>query len=361
MLDQIFAYQLEKKKSVTVKRQDFERKYKNSSILITGGAGSIGVALIRELCKLSLKELIVLDISELSIFNLKNELSNLSFDVIFKICDIKEKENVRDIIEQYSPNTIIHAAAYKHVVLMEENPEQAYKTNYLASVNLFEIAKQQKVSDFVFVSTDKAVEPRNIMGLSKKMFELYLKNDHSKSISKKILRFGNVINSSGSLIPLIKEQIKYDRQLEVRGKRTERYFIHPVTLANTILNILTLPYEMSLFLIEMGKPVKIIEIINAVKVELDSDKRVEEIELYLSEKREESLLESYESTSSLEKYNCYNVHYNSDLEDNVYGYCFKQFKSLELKGRAFRKDKLTSLINSIKYSNFAKNNNDLYE
>lgn len=360
MLDQIFKAQFTKKDRIKVKRVDFAEKYQYATILITGGAGSIGSALVNELCKLQVKRIVVLDLSELSVFNLKNAHSHhVNVEFVYKVCDVRNEKGIENIIQEFEPTTIIHAAAYKHVQLMEDNPEQAYLTNYLGSIKLFDLAKKLKVPEFIFVSTDKAVEPINMMGLSKKMVEMYLKRETSSLTSIKIIRFGNVLKSSGSLIPEIKRQISSCEDLLIRNKESERYFIHSQVLACTILNILTLSVVKEVYLIEMGLPISILKVFQKMKELLNSDKRIREVDMYSSEKVKESLLENYEYTETIDGYNCFRVKSNNLVEDHIYGDYFNQFKSLENKDFSSIKEELAYLLNSIKYSTFAKNNKNL--
>ncbi|MFD2568104.1 polysaccharide biosynthesis protein [Pseudotenacibaculum haliotis] len=357
MLDNLFKYQQKQKESTHVKWDVFNKKYLDKTILITGGAGTIGAEIVKSLSLSQVKRVIVFDFSEFSIFKLKNELNQdeLIPEIIYKIGDIKDSNRIRELLIEYSPDVIIHTAAYKHLDLMEENAIEAYKNNFLGTKNVFLEALKNNIKEFIFVSTDKAVEPLSIMGLTKKMAEIYLRYSKNDSIQFKIIRFGNVIGSLGSIIPLVKKLIKHDKTITVRDKNTQRFFIYPETVAKTLLNTLTLNSKNTTYLIKMGDPIFIKDIVKAIISEEGKKNQFVEENLLKGEKINESLIENYESKNLVDGYNCYEVIDMSDIKDQPYLEIFNCFTSIESKDYLTQKDYLSKIAKSIKYTTFAKN------
>src|SRR3989344_650092 len=199
-------------------RVSFKNLIKNKVVLVTGDAGSIGSELSRQTAKFNPSLLLLLDQDETGIFNISKELennfSNLNIQPI--IADIRDKEKIKEIFKKFQPKIIFHAAAYKHVPLMEENPDEAVKNNIFGTENLANISLKQGVEKFIFISTDKAVNPTSVMGATKRVSEMicrvYDQKNHTKFIS---VRFGNVLNSRGSVIPIFREQIKRGGPVQV--------------------------------------------------------------------------------------------------------------------------------------------------
>ena len=266
MLEDIFTYQNLQRTNVSLKESLFSEKYRHKTVLITGGAGSIAYNIILNLLESDVKRIIVLDISEYLIFKCKTQLSSKpnAEKLVLRIGDVKDKDTVKDVLYEFNPTVVIHAAALKHVDLGEENLLQFYENNFFGTKVLFDACSSSKVDDFIFLSTDKAVEPRNFMGLTKKMAEIYLQRNISNTLNVRIVRFGNVIMSRGSLIPLVQQQIKDNINIVIRGVETSRYFIYSEVVAKTILNILTLDDKNESYLIKMNKPILIDEIVNGL-------------------------------------------------------------------------------------------------
>lgn len=198
------------------------------TILVTGAGGSIGSEISRQLTRFSPDKILLLGHGENSIYLIHRELQNLSIDseLVPLIADIQDRERIFQIMKDYQPDIVYHAAAHKHVPLMENNPTEATKNNIYGTKNVAEAAKANNVDTFVMVSTDKAVNPPNVMGASKRIAEMIVTGlNESEKISFVAVRFGNVLGSRGSVIPVFKEQIKKGGPITVTDFRMTRYFM----------------------------------------------------------------------------------------------------------------------------------------
>ncbi|MCX7905001.1 MAG: polysaccharide biosynthesis protein, partial [Caloramator sp.] len=206
-----------------------------------GGGGSIGSELCRQIARFNPKKLLILDIYENGAYNLSMELKSqykdLDQEVI--IASIRERERLREIFEKYRPNVVFHAAAHKHVPLMEANPKEAIKNNILGTLNVVRCADEFGVEKFVLISTDKAVNPTNIMGATKRFAEMIIQAYNKVSKTEYVaVRFGNVLGSSGSVIPLFKEQIKKGGPVTVTHPEINRYFMTIPEAAQLVICLL---------------------------------------------------------------------------------------------------------------------------
>ena len=248
----------------------FEKSFSDKTILITGGGGSIGSELVRQIAKLKYKKIIVVDISEFNLFNLKNELNTLSknlniqLNIEYLLFDIKDKNKLESLLSDYSPNIIFHTAAYKHVSLVEANPIISMQNNFIATVDFVDLSIKYKVEKFIYVSTDKAVCPKNLMGVSKRLSELYIQQSNIKK-KYSVVRFGNVVGSSGSVIPIFLDQIRNGGPITVTHENATRYFMTIPDAALLILNASHISAGGEIFILDMGKPKKIIDIANYLK------------------------------------------------------------------------------------------------
>lgn len=237
---------------------------KKQTILITGAAGSIGSELSRQLAAYGTSNLILFDWWENGIYELRNQiLSNFpNANVSYIIGDVKDKSRVEFVINKFKPNTIFHAAAYKHVPLMEDNPNEAIKNNILGTKTVAEAAIKYKVDKFVLISSDKAVNPTNIMGATKRAAEkiISLLAQDQKNTIFCAVRFGNVINSNGSAIPYFERQIKSGGPVTVTHKDITRYFMTIPEAVHLILQSWILGENNDLFVLDMGEPVKIYDL-----------------------------------------------------------------------------------------------------
>lgn len=234
------------------------------TILVSGAGGSIGSEICRQLMKFSVKEIILLGHDEASIYNIYKELKLFETKKIMLspiIANIQDRDNMFKIMERYKPNIVIHAAAYKHVPFMEENPREAIKNNILGTKNIAESAKQANVSEFIMLSTDKAVDPISVMGATKRVAEMILSGLNNSSSTKfSAVRFGNVLNSSGSVVPLFNDQIKRGMPITITDYRMERFFMTIPEASGLVLQAGSLAKRGEVFVLDMGSPVKILDL-----------------------------------------------------------------------------------------------------
>ncbi|WP_133014320.1 polysaccharide biosynthesis protein [Clostridium cuniculi] len=237
----------------------------NKIVLVTGGGGSIGSELCRQIAKFNPKLLLILDIYENNAYDLQNELSykepKLNKKVI--IASVRDKARLNQIISAYRPNIIFHAAAHKHVPLMEDNPSEAIKNNVIGTLNMAQLASQYKVEKFVLISTDKAVNPTNVMGATKRLCEMIVQavnHERGNKTEFVAVRFGNVLGSNGSVIPLFKRQIKNGGPVTLTHKDITRYFMLIPEAAQLVLQAGAYAKGGEIFVLDMGKPVKIYDL-----------------------------------------------------------------------------------------------------
>ncbi|WP_410503929.1 polysaccharide biosynthesis protein [Nonlabens sp. Hel1_33_55] len=269
------------------------------SILVTGGAGSIGSEIVRQVSQYHPKKLIVLDQAESPLHSLELELRknfpNIDFE--FVLADVRKKNRLEHIFQSNDLSVVFHAAAYKHVPLIERNPTEAVQVNILGTITLADLASAYQVDRFVMVSTDKAVNPTNVMGASKRAAEIYVQAlMHSGSSDTKFIttRFGNVLGSNGSVIPYFKEQIKNGGPVTVTHENIIRYFMTIPEACQLVLQAGTMGQGGEVFVFDMGKPVKIMDLarkmIKLSGLEPDTDIEIAVIGLRPGEKLYEELL-----------------------------------------------------------------------
>jgi len=242
--------------------QELLDAYQNQIILITGAAGSIGRELVNQLTAFNYKELILVDSAESALFEVEQELIQKginNFDaVVANICDYSR---IDYLFNHFKPKIVIHAAAYKHVPLMEEHPYEAVNVNVLGTKNIADLSVKYGVDKFILISTDKAVNPTNVMGATKRLAELYINGLENKGQTKfMITRFGNVMGSNGSVIPLFKKQIEAGGPVTVTSEDIERFFIGISEACHLILEAGAAGVGSEVFVFEMGKPVKIYDL-----------------------------------------------------------------------------------------------------
>ncbi|WP_422104559.1 polysaccharide biosynthesis protein [Winogradskyella sp.] len=244
---------------INIKNPDLEDQYDNKVILITGAAGSIGSEICRKVSLYNYKKLILVDNAESALYDIQQEFKQLGLSSIDAIvADVRNKTRIDQIFNQYKPKIVFHAAAYKHVPLMENNPFEAVSVNIGGTKNVADVAVKHSVDKFVLISTDKAVNPTNVMGATKRIAELYVTCLKGKGHTKFITtRFGNVLGSNGSVIPLFKKQIEKGGPLTVTHKEITRYFMTIPEACQLVLEAAAMGNGGEIFVFDMGEPIKI--------------------------------------------------------------------------------------------------------
>ena len=239
------------------------------NILVIGAGGSIGSELCKEIVKLSPKRLILFEINEFALYQLERELStdNPKANILAVLGDINDRQNLNSIMQRYNIETVFHAAAYKHVPMVEKNALAAIRTNIFGTLKCINAALDSGVSSFVFISTDKAVRPTNIMGASKRFAELLLQAIAKEQREMKknetrisMVRFGNVLGSSGSVVPLFNQQIESGGPITVTDPKIIRYFMTIKEAAQLVIQAGAMGKDGEIFLLDMGEPIKIVEL-----------------------------------------------------------------------------------------------------
>ena len=232
-------------------------------VLVTGGGGSIGSELCRQLAAHHPKQLIILDIYENNAYDIQQELSRKypDLDLVVLIASVRNKERIDSIFETYRPNIVYHAAAHKHVPLMEDSPHEAIKNNVFGTYKVAQAADRYGVDKFVLISTDKAVNPTNIMGASKRLCEMLIQSMNRSSRTNYVaVRFGNVLGSNGSVIPLFKKQIAEGGPVTVTHPDIIRYFMTIPEAVSLVLQAGAYAKGGEIFVLDMGEPVKILDL-----------------------------------------------------------------------------------------------------
>jgi FlaA1/EpsC-like NDP-sugar epimerase len=242
-----------------------ETKVKGKAVLVTGAGGSIGSEICRQLCQFSPSKLVLLGHGEYSIYTIEKELTSTfkdtNIEFITEIADIQDRDKIFKIVKNYKPYIIFHAAAHKHVPLMENNPEEAVKNNVFGTKNVADAAHEFGVNTFVLVSTDKAVNPTSVMGATKRISEMIIQDLNRRSKTTFVaVRFGNVLGSRGSVIPLFKEQINSGGPVTVTHPDMERYFMTIPEASKLVIQAGALAKGGEVFVLDMGEPVKIVDL-----------------------------------------------------------------------------------------------------
>ena len=281
-----------------------QREVNDKVVLVSGAAGSIGSEISRQLSLYKCKLIVLIDQAESPLYDLQQELIQKGItNFVAIVSDVRDKHKISRIFNKYKPQRVFHAAAYKHVPLMEKSPYEAIKVNVLGTKNLADLSVKNKIERFVMISTDKAVNPTNVMGASKRIAELYISCLSKKSKKTKFTttRFGNVLGSNGSVIPLFKRQIENGGPLTVTHKEITRYFMTIPEACSLVLEAGTMGKGGEIYIFDMGKSVKIFEIAKRM-IHLSGLKYPEDIDIKITglrpgEKLYEELLADGENTT----------------------------------------------------------------
>ena len=331
---------------------------RGKSVLVTGAGGSIGSQIVREIFKFKPSNLILVDVNENALYMLERDLDfershskeYEGVNYISEIVSIREKEALREVFDKYKPEVVFHAAAHKHVPLMERRPQEAIKNNVFGTKNVMDVAIEKDVERFIMISTDKAVNPANAMGASKRLTEIILQSKGNKYKTKfAAVRFGNVLGSNGSVIPIFKEQIRKGGPITITHRNIIRYFMTIPEAAQLVLQAGYYASEGEIFLLDMGEPVKIIDLAtNLIKLsglEPYKDIAIEEIGLRPGEKMYEELSLDYENS---EKTDNKMIYKNTTLDIDVDKLNVKLDKLQAMLGHATNeeiRDELFNIIN----------------
>lgn len=287
---------------ITIKNSKIAIELMNKSVMVTGGAGSIGSEIVRQICNYDYKSLIVIDSAESALYDLQQELKQNGFhNFIPIVTDIRDKNRMNALFSEHKPNVVFHAAAYKHVPLMEYNSYEAIKINVGGTKNVADLSILHNVEKFVFVSTDKAVNPTNVMGATKRIAEMYISCMQKENKTKFITtRFGNVLGSNGSVIPLFRKQIEKGGPLTLTHKDITRYFMTIPEASQLVLEAGAMGAGGEIFIFDMGESVKIYDLAKNM-IKLSGLRYPEDIDIKITglrpgEKLYEELLANGENT-----------------------------------------------------------------
>ncbi len=287
---------------INIKNQKIEMQLKDKVVLVTGGAGSIGSEIVRQICSYDYKSLIIIDQAESALYDLQQELKQNGYHNFIPIVgDIRDKNRLNAIFQEHKPHMVFHAAAYKHVPLMEYNAYEAIKINIAGTKTVADLSVNHKVEKFVFVSTDKAVNPTNVMGASKRIAEMYISCMEQEKKTKFITtRFGNVLGSNGSVIPLFRKQIEKGGPLTLTHKDVTRYFMTIPEASQLVLEAGAMGEGGEIFIFDMGESIKIFDLAKNM-IKLSGLSYPEDIDIKITglrpgEKLYEELLANGENT-----------------------------------------------------------------
>ena len=246
------------REKIELNLNELQKSLANKTIMVTGGGGSIGFELCYQISKLGPEKIIVLERSEFNLYKVEKKLSDSSVLVEFVLGDLCDKEKLNHVVKKFLPDIIFHAAAYKHVPILEKNAREAIRNNIIGTKNIVDMASHYNCEKFILISTDKAVNPTNVLGASKRIAELYVEDMNNKSSTYFLtVRFGNVLDSDGSVVPLFREQISEGGPVTVTHPEITRYFMTIKEACQLILQAGKMAKGGEIFVLDMGVPVKI--------------------------------------------------------------------------------------------------------
>lgn len=295
------------RKPIDVAEKHTNTYYNGKTVLVTGGGGSIGSELCRQIAACEPKKLVIFDIYENNAYDIQQELVRTygkELDLTVEIGSVRDTERLEKLFSDHKPNVVFHAAAHKHVPLMENSPGEAIKNNVLGTYNTANAAEKHGVEKFILISTDKAVNPTNVMGASKRLCEMVVQCRTDSKTCFAAVRFGNVLGSNGSVIPLFKKQIAEGGPVTITDKRIIRYFMTIPEASQLVIGAGAMAKRGELFVLDMGKPVRIYDLaVNMIKLsglEPGVDIEIKEIGLRPGEKLYEELLMQNETLDKTE-------------------------------------------------------------
>lgn len=325
-------------------------------ILVTGAGGSIGSEVVKTILQFNPRKVVVLDIDETDLFNLVIRLPKTNCEVTPVVADIRDKKKLEQVFRKYRPEVIIHSAAYKHVPMIEDFPEEAIKTNVMGTKNLAELAIQYEVEKFVNISTDKAINPTSVMGASKRVSEEMLKVFNNMNRTRFIsVRFGNVLGSRGSVIPVFEEQIKKGGPVTVTHPEMRRYFMATSEAVILVLQAAASGQGGEVFILDMGEPIKIVdlarEMIRLSGLEPDVDIKIEFTGLRPGEKLFEELLgaeEGSEPTDHPKIFKARPVNRSSGIKEKDESWLRQKIDSLiDMSSNSSTKEEIVEVLKEI--------------
>ena len=287
---------------IVLGKENVKREIDGKVVMITGAAGSIGSEMCRQTLHYNPKMLVMVDQAESPMYDLQFELKNtpefksIINRMVFIIANVKDERRMKEVFEDYHPQLIYHAAAYKHVPFMEENPYEAVFVNVFGTKNIVDLAIENGVEKFVMISTDKAVNPTNVMGATKRIAEIYTQSRKCKT-QFITTRFGNVLGSNGSVVPLFRKQLEQGGPLTVTDKRIIRFFMTIPEACSLVMEAGSIGQNNEIFVFDMGQPVKIYDLAKKmIQLSGQNDIEIKEIGLRPGEKLYEELLATKENT-----------------------------------------------------------------
>ena len=258
------------REQIVVNLEEINGYLKQQVVLVSGGGGSIGSELCRQIVKSDPKKLIIVDIYENNAYEIEQELRRQypSLDLLVLIASVRDKNKIENIFNKYRPNIVIHAAAHKHVPLMETSPNEAIKNNVFGTLNMAQMSDKYGVKRFILISTDKAVNPTNVMGATKRICEMIIQTINKKSNTEFVaVRFGNVLGSNGSVIPLFKKQIQEGGPVTVTHENITRFFMTIPEAVSLVLQAGSYAKGGEIFVLDMGEPVRIYDLaVNLIRL-----------------------------------------------------------------------------------------------
>lgn len=285
------------RKQIALESSKIKNFIHNKVVLVTGAGGSIGSELCRQIASFEPKELIMLDIYENTLYEVDIELrrNHPTLELKTIVASIRDEKRINEIFNDYRPELVFHAAAHKHVPLMENSPIEAIKNNVFGTLNVAKAADKYNVDKFILVSTDKAVNPTSIMGATKRICEMVIQMMNAKSKTNYVaVRFGNVLGSHASVIPIFEKQIKEGGPITLTDKNITRYFMTISEAVGLILQAITFADGGEIFVLDMGEQVRIydlaVKLINMYGYEVDKDIKIEITGLRPGEKLYEELI-----------------------------------------------------------------------